>query len=307
MLNSKNLVGVMPPLPTPFDESGEVALAKLASNLEELASTGLSGFVILGSNGEYVYLDESEKVAIFKAARQAIPADRLFLAGTGVESTRATLRLTLAAAEAGADAVLVNAPFYYKPAMTKEALVKHYTTVADASPIPIILYNMPAYTGLDLSAEVILELAEHPNIIGLKESSPNVVKIGEIRLAVTRRNLDFAVLAGSASFLQAAVAVGATGGILASANVAPELCVRIFEASTALDPAATSLQHSVLPLNAAVTTRFGVAGLKYAMGQVGLYGGPVRPPLLPVTASAQAQIEQVLAQLEQATSLRVGL
>lgn len=304
MLKSKDLVGIFPPVPTPFNESGEVALDKLASNLEKLAVTALTGFVILGSNGEYVYLDDAEKYAMFETARKAIPANRLFLAGTGAESTRATLRLTLAAAEAGADAVLVNTPSYYKPAMTHAALVKHYTTLAEASPIPVILYNMPAYTGLDLTTETILELAEHPNIIGLKESSANVVKIGEVAMAVSKRKQDFKVLAGSASFLQPALAVGASGGILASANVAPELCLKIYEATTGRDAAATALQHCLLPLNASVTTRFGVAGLKYAMSQVKLYGGPVRPPLLPATTTAQSEIDKILVQLDQASILK---
>ncbi len=304
MIKSKDLFGIFPPVPTPFNESGEVALDKLASNLEKLASTRLTGFVILGSNGEYVYLDDTEKFAMFETARKAIPADRLFLAGTGAESTRVALRLTLAAAEAGANAVLVNTPSYYKPAMTHAALVKHYTTLADASPVPVILYNMPAYTGLDLTAETVLELAAHPNIIGLKESSANVVKIGEIMLAVRQRKLDFTVLAGSASFLQAALSVGASGGILASANVAPELCLKIFEATTGHDASATALQHSLLALNASVTTRFGVAGLKYAMSQVKLYGGPVRPPLLAASASAQSEIDQILSQLDQASILK---
>jgi 4-hydroxy-2-oxoglutarate aldolase len=296
MIKAERLAGVFPPVPTPFEEHGEIAPEKLIENLTQLARTGLNGFIILGSNGEYVYLDEAEKLALFRAARQAIPADRLFVAGTGAESTRAALRLTLAAAEAGADAAIVITPAYYKPAMTFEALLAHFTTLADNSPIPIILYNMPAYTGLDLSTEVVIKLAAHPNIIGLKESSGNVVKMAEIAQAVEAKGLDFTVLAGSASFLQAAMAVGARGGIVATANVAPQLCLEVFEAA-AQPGKARRLQHSLLPLNAAVTTRFGVAGLKYTMDKLNLYGGPVRPPLLPLPATAKADIDQLLAQL----------
>jgi 4-hydroxy-2-oxoglutarate aldolase len=296
MIKAERLTGVFPPVPTPFDERGEIAPEKLITNLTQLARTALSGFIILGSNGEYVYLDETEKLALFQAARQAIPADRLFVAGTGAESTRAALRLTRAAAEAGADAAIVITPAYYKPAMTAEALLAHFTTLAEASPIPIILYNMPAYTGLDLSTEVVVKLAAHPNIIGLKESSGNVVKMAEIAQAVEAGGLDFTVLAGSASFLQAAMAVGARGGIVASANVAPQLCLEVFEA--AANPGkARRLQHNLLPINAAVTTRFGVAGLKYAMDRIKLYGGPVRSPLRPLPANGQAEIDQLLAQL----------
>lgn len=297
------LAGVFPPVPTPFDTQGEIAPAKLADNLRQLAATALSGFIILGSNGEYVYLDEAEKRALFEAARQAIPADRLFVAGTGAESTRMALRLTLAAAEAGADAAIVITPAYYKPAMGHEAQVRHFTTLAEASPIPLILYNMPAYTGIDLSAETVLKLAEHPNIIGLKESSGNIIKIGEISREVIARSLDFAVLAGSASFLQAAVVVGASGGVVATANVAPEQCIEVYhlaKGDQAHQPAtaARDLQHRILPLNAAVTTRFGVAGLKYAMEKVKLYGGAVRPPLLPLAAQARTEIDRILVELE---------
>jgi 4-hydroxy-2-oxoglutarate aldolase len=298
------LTGVFPPVPTPFDAQGEIAPSQLAANLGRLAAAALSGFIILGSNGEYVYLDEAEKRALFEAARQAIPADRLFIAGTGAESTRLALRLTLAAAEAGADAAIVITPAYYKPAMGHEAQVSHFTSLADASPIPLILYNMPAYTGLDLAAGTVLKLAEHPNIIGLKESSGNVVKIGEICREVSARSLDFAVLAGSASFLQAAVAVGASGGVVATANVAPEHCIEVYHLAKGDRPdqpaqAARDLQHRILPLNAAVTTRFGVAGLKYAMEKVRLYGGAVRPPLLPLTAQGRAEIDRILLELEQ--------
>ena len=297
------LTGVFPPVPTPFDGQGEIAPDKLAANLRQLAAAALSGFIILGSNGEYPYLDESEKIVLFEAARQAIPADRLFVAGTGAEATRQALRLTLAAARAGADAAIVITPAYYKPAMGHEAQVRHFTTLADASPIPIILYNMPGYAGIDLSVETVLKLAEHPNIIGLKESGGNIVKIAEIARAVTARSLDFAVLAGSASFLQAAVAVGASGGIVATANVAPAQCIEIYRltggaGSSSAPGAARALQHRILPLNAAVTTRFGVAGLKYAMEKVQLYGGEVRAPLLPLTAQGRAEIDLILSELE---------
>jgi 4-hydroxy-2-oxoglutarate aldolase len=284
----------MPPVPTPFDEKGEIAPNKLEDNLAQLVRHNLSGFVILGSNGEYVYLDEEEKVAIFKAARRAIPKDKLFIAGTGAEATRTALRLTKIAAEAGADAAIVITPAYYKPAMTKDAMIGHFTAMADASPIPIILYNMPAYTGIDLSTDTVLQLAEHPNIIGLKESSGNLVKISEITRGIAEKRLDFAVLAGSASFLQPAVMMGASGGILAAANVAPDLCIAIYNAcQQGQIEESRRLQQSILPLNAAITTRYGVAGLKFIMDRSGLYGGPVRSPLLPLTPAEQ----EVLAKM----------
>jgi 4-hydroxy-2-oxoglutarate aldolase len=293
-LRSTQLAGVMPPVPTPFDEQGEIALDKLQDNLERLGKHSLSGFVILGSNGEYVYLDEEEKAAIFKAARRAIPADKLFIAGTGAEATRTALRLTRSAADAGADAAIVITPAYYKPAMTKEAMIAHFTALADASPIPIILYNMPAYAGIDLSADTVLQLAEHRNIIGLKESSGNLVKISEIIRGIAEKELDFAVLAGSASFLQPAVMMGASGGILAAANVTPDLCIAIYDAcQQGKIEESRRLQYSILPLNAAITTRYGVAGLKFVMDRSGLYGGPVRAPLLPLTNSEQEILAKI--------------
>lgn len=303
MQTADKLKGIFPPVPTPFDTAGEIAPAKLGSNLEKLQNISvegqqLAGFILLGSNGEYVYLDEGEKLALFQAARQAIQPDRLLVAGTGAESTRATIRLTQAAAQAGADMAIVITPAYYKPAMTGAALVAHFTAVADSSAIPIILYNMPSYTGIDITADTVLQLAKHPNIIGLKESSGNVVKIGEIAKGVKEHGLDFAILAGSASFLQAAMTVGASGGIVASANVAAELCLKIFRRM--IEPSANSfseaqhIQQQLLALNAAVTTRFGVAGLKYAMDKMHLYGGAVRAPLLPLDKAGQAALDELL-------------
>jgi 4-hydroxy-2-oxoglutarate aldolase len=293
-LKSTQLAGIMPPVPTPFNEKGDIASSKLADNLAQLARFNLSGFVILGSNGEYVYLDEEEKAEIFKAARQALPEDRLFIAGTGAEATRAALRLTKIAADSGADAAIVITPAYYKPAMTNQAMLRHFITLADASPIPIILYNMPAYAGIDLSSDTILQLAEHPNIIGLKESSGNLVKISEVTRGCAEKELDFAVLAGSASFLQPAVMMGARGGILAAANVVPDLCLAIYDAcQRGQVEKARRFQQHILPLNAAITTRYGVAGLKFMMDRNGLYGGPVRPPLLPLTSAEQTMLAQI--------------
>lgn len=293
-MKSDKLAGVMPPVPTPFDGKGEVAPGKLEDNLAQLSRHDLAGFIILGSNGEYVYLDETEKVVLFKAARRAIPNDKLFIAGTGAEATRTALRLTKIAAEEGADAAIVITPAYYKPAMTGEAMLRHFTTIADASPIPVILYNMPAYAGIDVSVDTILKLAEHPNIIGLKESGGNLVKISEITRGVAEKELDFAVLAGSASFLQPSLMMGARGGIMASTNVAPDLCVAIYQTcQKGQIEESRRLQQQILPLNAAVTTKYGVAGLKFVMNRIGLYGGPVRPPLLPLTPAEQESLSKM--------------
>ncbi|MCP4218780.1 MAG: dihydrodipicolinate synthase family protein [bacterium] len=253
----------------------------------------LRGYVILGSNGEFVMLSRAEKVAVLEAARSAIPADKLMLAGTGCQSTGETIELTKKAADIGADAALVLTPFYYRKLMTAQTLITHFRTLADVSPIPIIIYNMPACTGIDLDCETIVELSRHPNIIGLKDSSGNVVKIGDI---CHRTGPGFQVLAGSAGFLLPALSVGAIGGVLALANIAPNQCTGIYKHYVEGRLGKTQeLQGKMIPVNTAVTAKWGVPALKAAMDGLGLYGGPVRPPLQPITQEVRGQLETVLA------------
>ncbi|HID61726.1 MAG TPA: dihydrodipicolinate synthase family protein [Anaerolineae bacterium] len=286
--------GVYPPIPTPFVD-GEVAHDKLADNLARWNQTDLAGYVVLGSNGEAVYLSEAERVAVISTARQAIAGDKLLIAGTGAESTRATIERTRIAADAGADAALVLTPCYYKGQMTTEALRRHYFALADASPIPILLYNMPRFTGLDLSAQTVLELAQHPNVVGIKDSGGNVAKLGAIIGAAPDH---FAVLAGSGGFFYPALVLGAVGGVLALANVAPDQCCRIYRAAReGQHGQAQELQLRMIPLNAAVTSRFGIAGLKAALDLLGYYGGEPRSPLSP---PGPDQIEEIRHILEEA-------
>ena len=213
-----DLTGCFPPIPTPFDDNGKVDHDHLAANLQAWQKSPLKGFAVLGSNGESVLLKSGEKVEVWKTAGQVIGPDRIFIAGTGCESTMETLELTESAAVAGANAAMIVTPHYYKPRMDRKALCAHYTAVADRSAIPIILYNVPGFTGIDLDADTIIALASHPNIIGLKESSGNVVKMGKVFEAAGDH---FQVLAGSGSFLLPALAVGAVGGVMALAAVAP--------------------------------------------------------------------------------------
>jgi 4-hydroxy-2-oxoglutarate aldolase len=295
----ETLAGIYPPVPTPFDDEGEINTSALANNLKRYVNeTELRGFVILGSNGEYVYLDDNEKLRMFEVSRKAIPSDRLFIAGTGAESTRNTIQLTKRAAEIGADAAIVVTPYYYKPSMTGEALIKHYYEVAEASPIPVIAYNVPAYTSVDMTSETLVNIGKHPNIIGVKESGGSLIKIGEICHLVQEQGIRFEVLAGSASFLLPALAVGAVGGVLATANIAPDACVAIWKHFNEGDLAsARKIQHRLMMANAAVTSRFGVAGLKYAMDKLGYFGGKVRPPLLPLADGAKKVIDELLEML----------
>src|SRR5579884_1222441 len=168
------LKGIMPPLVTPFDDGGNVRYDAFERNFDKYLQAGIQGCLVLGSNGESVYLEHSEKLRLIEAARRHVPSSMTLLAGTGVESTQATIRLTKEAAERGVDAVLVKNPFYYKNQMTFDVYDAHYTAVADASPVPVVIYNVPAFTGISLESRVVIELSKHPNIVGMKESSGDV-------------------------------------------------------------------------------------------------------------------------------------
>jgi 4-hydroxy-2-oxoglutarate aldolase len=289
-----SLHGVFPPIPTPFDSQGEVALPALIENLERWNAYDLAGYVVLGSNGEAVYLTEREKLQVWETARQAIPPDKLMIAGTGCESTRQTVALTRQAAGAGADAALVVTPHYFDSKMTPGGLVRHYESVADASPIPVVLYNVPKFTHVDMDAGTIARAARHPNVIGIKDSGGNVAKLADV---VRLTGPDFQVLAGAAGFFFAGLALGAVGGVLALANVAPQQAIdiqRLFEAGR-WDEAA-ELQRRMIPVNAAITARFGIAGLKAALDILGYYGGPVRSPLEDITGDDRQVLRDVLAE-----------
>lgn len=276
------LKGVLPPIPTPFREDGEVAYDKLAENLERWNRTDLSGYLVTGSNGEFAALTEHEKMRIWEVARKHIPAQKRFLAGTGCETTRETVAMTKQAASAGAEAALVVTPWYNKGAMKSRELVAHFTAVADAAPIPILLYNVPQFTGVTMGSDAVAKLAEHPNITGMKDSAGAMEMFAEY-VRVTPPS--FELFIGSALSFYVALCLGARGGILALANIAPQECVliqRLFEDGKQEE--AKRLQLRLLPLARTVTSRFGIGGLKAAMTIRGYYGGPPRPPLLPPTA-----------------------
>jgi len=291
-----DLKGIFPPLPTAFDDQENLAIDKMQANIKALSKYDLAGFLVLGSNGELVHLTENEKIIVYQECGKVIPENKLMIAGTGGQTTRETIRLSIAAAEAGADAVLVLNPFYYKGLMTTNALVAHYHDVADACPIPVIIYNMPANSGLDMNADQILAIANHPNIIGLKDSGGNITKIADI---IGRAKPGFQVLAGSAGFLLSAFTVGAVGGILALANIAPQQCINIHQLfeNKELDKA-RKLQAAMIPVNTAVTARWGVPALKTAMDHLGLYGGMARKPVQPLDAKSKGQLLDLLKQNE---------
>ena len=289
-----SLAGVFPPIPTPFDEKGKVDRGALADNLARWNEYGLAGYVVMGSNGESVLCSEEEKAAVWETARKAIAPGKLLIAGTGAESTSETITLTRRAAEAGADVALAVTPHYFGGMMTSEALVRHYEVLAHASPIPVLVYNVPKFTGIDMDAGAIARAGQHPNVIGLKETGGNIAKMADIvRLAEP----GFQMIAGSAAFFFAGLAVGAVGGILALANIAPAQSVEIYRLFKAgkWDEAA-ELQRRMLPVNAAVTARFGIAGLKAALEMLGYYGGPVRMPLLELGDEQRAEVRGILVE-----------
>jgi 4-hydroxy-2-oxoglutarate aldolase len=291
--------GIFAPVATPFGSDGELDLSGFRANLERYATSALDGIVVLGSNGEYPLLDRSEKLRLIETAVDTIGGRQVVMAGTGAESTRETIALTREAADLGIDYAIVITPHYYKPRYDQAAYVAHYQAVADASPVPIIIYVMAAYTGVDPAASLVRELSEHPNIAGIKDSGGNAPKVGEM---IAASSPGFGVLAGSASFLYPALCLGATGGILALANVAPGVCKDVERASCADDHAtARALQLRLLAPNAAVTSRFGIPGLKVALDAVGLTGGPPRLPLQPLNEADAAAVRRILCEADLGT------
>lgn len=292
----KEIRGVLPPVATPFDADGNVSREHLAGNLTRLVETGLHGFVILGSNGEYPLLTKEEKLNVLQVARDVIPQDRLMVAGTGTDSTRETIDLTKRAAHLGADVALIVTPHYYRPAMNAAALMHHYLTIAEASPIPIMIYNVPTYTNVDIDAATVIELSRHENIVGMKDSSANFLKMGEvIRFAPAT----FAVLVGTGGAMFAALCLGAKGVVPALGNIAPRECVAIYNyLQEGKMQEARNIQLRMIRPNGAVTAKWGVPGLKAAMDELGYYGGLPRSPLQPLGESDRNKLRDILTEAE---------
>ncbi len=287
------LNSIMPPLITPFHDDGSVAFDMVKANIEKYNSVNLGGYVSLGSNGEFVYLTEDEKVQLFTVVKETAASGKLLIAGTGCESLLATVRLTNRAADAGADAALVITPNFYKNAMTEKVLYNFYVDVAEQSKIPVILYSMPANTGIEIKPSLVARLAGHPNIIGIKDSSGNVAQLGEHILA--SQGESFSVLVGTAGILYPALALGVAGAVLALANIAPEACLEIADAvQQGYLEKARELQLKMIPVNKAVTAQFGVPGLKKAMDMLGYQGGVPRKPLLPLAPDKEEQLRTIL-------------
>jgi 4-hydroxy-tetrahydrodipicolinate synthase len=297
----KRIQGVFPPIPTPFDGAGRLDRRALADNVRRWMKTGLTGVLALGSNGEAALLDEDECDTVLEVVRGAVPKDRLVLAGVGRESTRLTVAATKRAGRLGADAVLVRTPFFFKSQMTPEALFAHFSAVADASPVPVLLYNLPGVTGVTLTLPIVARLAEHQNIVGIKETSAELERLGQF----VGLSGDFRVLCGSAPVVFPALMSGAAGAILAVANVLPDECVELYDyVQRERFDDALELQRRLTPLAQLVTTVHGVGGLKVALELAGFHGGPVRAPLLPPTSRAREEIALTLARFKDERSRR---
>lgn len=286
---SKTLAGIFAPVTTPFLAGSEdLDLAGFRANLAAHLADGLHGIVVGGSTGEAALLDEDERAALAAAARDVIPRDRWMIMGTGAESTRLCLARSRAAQRAGADAVLVVAPHYYANAMARENLATHYRRVADASPLPVILYNIPKYMHFALAADLVAELAAHPNVIGIKDSSGDLAMLKGFLAA---QSAGFAVITGSGAGLQAGLAAGARGGILAVSLFAAAKALEVYAAHAAGDVARAGAAQAVLtPMANVIVAKLGVPGVKAALDRVGRAGGIPRSPLLPLDAAGVVEV-----------------
>jgi 4-hydroxy-2-oxoglutarate aldolase len=291
------LQGIFPPIATPFDSNGDIYPAKVRHNVEKWNRTALAGYVVMGSTGESVMLTADEKYAMWELVAKHAAPEKLLIAGTGMEGVRETVALTNRAAEMGYKAAMVRTPHYYKNLINRaDAQALYFRAVADQSRIPLIIYNWPQATGVDIPVEAVVAISEHPNVIAIKESSGNLEKVMQMIREVKH---GFQVLVGSAPTLWPSLLMGACGAILAYANAAPYSVIAIWEAHRTREEAAgLDWQNRIGRPSALVTTKYGIPGLKYAMDLNGYYGGPPRLPLVPPTPEAKKDIEEAFKDLK---------
>jgi 4-hydroxy-2-oxoglutarate aldolase len=294
---SLKLQGIYPPITTPFDHNGNIYASKVQHNVEKWNRTALSGYVVMGSTGESVMLTTDEKVAMWDLVAKHAAPEKLLVAGTGMESVRETVCLTNQAAAMGYKAAMVRTPHYYKNLVNRaDAQTLFYRAVADQSKIPLIIYNWPQATGVDIPVDAVVAISEHPNVIAIKESSGNLEKVMQM---IREVRAGFQVMVGSAPTLWPSLLMGACGAILAYANAAPYSVIAIWEAyRTREEAAGLDWQNRIGRASALVTTKYGVPGLKYAMDLNGYYGGPPRLPLCPPSEAAKREIEEAFQDLK---------
>jgi len=290
------IAGIFPALTTPYSEDGSVRIERFKENIGRYNKTGLSGYVVLGSTGESVLLSSAEGEALLAAGKESAAPGRLLIAGAGAESTAETIARCKRAANLGYDIALVKTPYYYKPAYKSEVYLRHYRSVADASPIPVLLYSVPIFTGVALDTPEILTLAEHPNIVGIKDSSGVIQRVVEV---AAKAPASFRVLTGGAAVVYPALAGGANGAVLALASALPERCVAIYESwKSGRHGEALAQQQQVAQASKTIVSENGIAGLKYAMDLRGYFGGVPRLPLLPLSEEKKQQVRKLVTELE---------
>ncbi len=291
---AENYKGVFAALTTPFDGDA-ISTDKFFKNIKKYNSFKLTGYVIAGSSGEAAYLTDSESEKLVQIAKEAASPDKKILVGTARESTAATVTFTNRTAVTGADAALIRTPFYFKSQMTHKALKKHYVTIADKVKIPVIPYHIPQITGISISPQLVIELAAHPNIIGMKDSSGNLAFLGEI---IQDLPPDFSYMLGAGSVFFQGLLMGASGGILRLADIVPAQCTEMYTLFAKKKwGEALKLQAALIPLNNAIIQTYGIPGAKYALDLLGYHGGPPRPPLLPLDEKGKRDMERILRKL----------
>jgi 4-hydroxy-2-oxoglutarate aldolase len=289
------LHGIIPALTTPFDAQGALSLDRLRENVEAYNRTEISGYLAVGSTGESVLLDRVEFEKVLATVGDAAAPGRILIAGTGVDSTAETISRTEVAAKLGYHFALVCTPYFFKPMMSAEVLAEHYRRVADASRIPILLYSVPQFTGIAIESNLAARLAEHSNIVGMKDSSGNVDRVGEI---LARVPATFQLMTGAATTVYPTMVLGAKGAILALVDFLPEICAALYDAVMARDHRASlELQRRILRASNRIVGAAGIAGVKYAMDCRGYYGGPVRRPLMVINEAQKKEIKSLIVAL----------
>src|SRR5579859_600435 len=299
-----NLSGVFPALTTPYAADGSVSIQDIKHNIGKYNATGIAGYVAIGSTGESVLLSRKEVETVLIAVKESAAPGKLLIAGTGAESTAETIERTKRAAELGYHVALVKTPYYYKPLYKPEVYIAHFRRVADASPIPVMLYSVPQFTGIALEAPEVGVLSQHPNIIGIKESSGVVQRAAEMLGAAPS---SFQILVGSASMMFPSMVLGAVGAILALGSALPEQCVALFEAvRTGKLDKARELQSLIVQASKLIVSQCGIPGVKYAMDEAGLRGGLPRLPLLPLHDDQKQAIRAMMAKLDASQPARLS-
>jgi 4-hydroxy-2-oxoglutarate aldolase len=291
---AEKLQGVFAALTTPFDKD-DISIRHFRENIKTYGNFGLAGYVVGGSSGETAYLTEKESEMLVREALDTVSSDIKIIAGTARESTASTIIFTNRMADLGIYAALIRTPSYFKNAMTTEALKGYYYTIADEVQIPVIPYHIPQVTGLSIHKQLVIELSQHPNIHGIKDSSGDLPFLGEV---IHDLPSDFSYLLGSGSVFLFGLCLGASGGILRLADVIPDLCVMLYnDFLEGKWERAYELQKNIIPLNNAIIQRHGIAGTKYAMDLRGFYGGIPREPLLPLGEEGKSEMETILKKL----------